>query len=197
MLNEETSIDLRRELERDLLVRVQQGDSSAFSEFVAARGPRLLRYARTICGDHARAQDALQDALLSVWRYRGATPDNPSAWLMSIVRNAARRQFRGAAHGAREDAIEAEPGVDSGWGNTQAQARTLARLEDREQIERGFSGLAPSDREILWMSDCEELTLEEIGAILGVQTGAVKSRIHRARLRFVAALGKEDHHDAK
>jgi RNA polymerase sigma-70 factor (ECF subfamily) len=72
------------------------------------------------------------------------------------------------------------------------QTRALARLEDREQIERGLAALSPADREILLLSDCEELTIDEMSAILGLQAGAVKSRVHRARLRFVAALSKGD-----
>jgi RNA polymerase sigma-70 factor (ECF subfamily) len=192
MSNEETSIDLRRVPEEVLLTRVQQGDKAAFSALVAARGASLLRYARTVCADHARAQDAVQDALLSIWRYRGPAPDKPNAWLMSIVRNAASRQFRGAAHGGREDATDVERDVDAGWGDAQMQTRALARLEDREQIERGLAALSPADREILLLSDCEELTIDEMSAILGLQAGAVKSRVHRARLRFVAALSKGD-----
>lgn len=192
MSSEETSIGVRVETDETLLARVREGDRSAFSALVSGRGASLLRYARAVCGHDARAQDAVQDALLSIWRYRGPAPDNPTAWLISVVRNAARRQFRGAAHGGREDATEIERDVDAGWGNAQMQARTLERLEDREQIERGLAALSPEDREILLLSDSEELTIDEMGAILGLQSGAVKSRVHRARLRFVAALSKGD-----
>ena len=61
-------------------------------------------------------------------------------------------------------------------------------LEDRQEIERALGALSDDDREVLALVDAEGLSIEEASSSLGVTEAALKSRLHRARLRFMAAM---------
>ena len=76
---------------------------------------------------------------------------------------------------------------DAGWG-TEPPDALFERLEDRASLERALGDLAPADREVLVLRDLEELSGDETAAVLGITLRAMKSRLHRARLRLAAAL---------
>jgi RNA polymerase sigma-70 factor, ECF subfamily len=76
-----------------------------------------------------------------------------------------------------------------------SQDSVAERLAARELVEAGFRGLSTEDREILVLRDLEQLTGEEAAATLGITLPAQKSRLHRARLRFLANVKGMDAHD--
>ena len=77
-------------------------------------------------------------------------------------------------------------GCEAGWGHT-SEAFSSA-VESRDRVHRGFAALEPDDREVLILRDLEGFTAREVAETLGVGLGAAKSRIHRARLRFITQL---------
>ena len=66
----------------------------------------------------------------------------------------------------------------------------LAR-ESRAHVAAALTSLSPDDREVLLLRDVEGLSGEETAHTLGVDLAAMKSRLHRARLRLAAACRKE------
>ncbi len=68
----------------------------------------------------------------------------------------------------------------------------LERIESDEWVRHALAQLDDDDRDALALVDVEGLSIEEAAAALSLSVAAVKSRLHRARLRFVAALRKED-----
>lgn len=62
------------------------------------------------------------------------------------------------------------------------------RKESREVFERVLEQLDASDREILLLRDVEGLSGEEVAAILGITIAAMKTRLHRARLRLASKV---------
>ena len=74
-------------MQRDLVVRAREGDHDAFSELAAGSIERLLRLARLIVRDPDRADDAVQDALVTAWLdIRGLRdPDRFDAWLNKVL----------------------------------------------------------------------------------------------------------------
>ena len=175
-----------------ILVRLRGRDEGALRELVASEGGKLLHIARALSHDDQRAQDAVQDTLLAVWLGTGEMPAHPRAWLHTVLRNAVHRQYRGSAHASREDTSLETLGGQAGWNCTPQLDATLQRIEDRDAIDKAVAGLGPQDQEVLRLVDGESLSLDETAALLGIEVGAVKSRVHRARLRFIAALGQQE-----
>ncbi len=189
------------ESDRELLERSAAGDAGAFEAFVARHQASVYRYLRALTGDDADAEDALQETFLAAWRgaagFRGA--DSARAWILTIARNAARRQHRRRA--GEPERFESVDSVDwlglmAGWGSEPAPDELLARLADRDLLARAMARLSEEDREILVLRDLEGFSGEEVTRMTGLTLPAAKSRLHRARLRLTAALKEEVHADA-
>lgn len=148
---------------------------------------RLLLASATTPAD---AEDALQEAFLAAWRAAGAFAGTGSAraWMLTIARNALHRRYRRRA-GEPVDVIPLDRlGAEAGWGAVDAPDQLVERLEDREILERALARLDQADREVLVLRDLEEFDGEETARLLGLSVGAMKSRLHRARLRLAAHL---------
>ena len=173
----------------ELLERTAEGDRRAFERFVEAHEGAVLRYVRTRTSDPAVMEDALQETFIAAWRsahtFRG--PGSARPWLLTIARNAVRRQYRrpaGAPDGFEPlDAVA----VRAGWGRDPDDAWT-DRIAAAQVVERGFRALSPDDREVLVLRDLEGFGNEEVAELLGLSLAAVKSRVHRARLRFMESV---------
>jgi RNA polymerase sigma-70 factor (ECF subfamily) len=175
-----------------LLERAAAGDREAFDLFVRRHQASVWRLLRALTRDPADAEDALQDAFLGAWRGAGTYRGGPSArgWMLTVARNAVRRAHRRRAGEPPELESLEELGLHAGWGANPGTLETLAR---RELLERALARLTPEDREVLVLRELEELSGEETAAVLEVGVPAMKSRLHRARLRLVAALREIDH----
>lgn len=175
-----------------LLARIAGGDRVAFATLVRRHHAPLHRWVAALSRDPAGADDALQEAFLAVWRSAGSFRGDASAraWLYTIARNCIHRQKRRVA----SDPIESleQLGEQAGWGDTRACARVEEALADRERLARVLDQLPVEDREVLLLVEGEGLSLVEAAAAAELTLAALKSRLHRARLRVVALLAKED-----
>jgi len=176
-----------------LLARAAAGDRGAFEAFAERHRPAALRYLRALTRS-AVAEDALQEALLAAWRGAGGFRGSGSAraWLFTIARNALFRELRPA--GPRpEDLVPLDAlGVAAGWG-AEPSVDPREALLDQDRVERALATLAAHDREALLLKDVEGFRNDEAAALLGLDLAAFKSRLHRARLRFLAALHGDRH----
>ncbi len=155
----------------------------------------VFRFLRTLTGAAADAEDALQETFLAAWRsaakFRGE--GRARSWLLTIARNALHRQRRRRV-GEPADFVSLDQlGLQAGWGAEAASDLFLARLEKRELLERAFQQLSAEDREVLVLRELEGFSGEEVSRMIGLTLSAMKSRLHRARLRLVAALKEEVH----
>lgn len=182
----------RDEEDRRLIDAVRGGDRAAFLALLSAHGPSVRRLARVITGRDADADDVLQDTFLSAWRGREAlrSDGSPRAWLLAIARNAARRRVRREALVRAEEPSLLDLGLAAGWGaEDDADPESLAAAHaDREALARALESLPHDDREVIVLRDLDGLSGEEVAATLGLSLAAQKSRLHRARLRLMAAL---------
>jgi RNA polymerase sigma factor (sigma-70 family) len=166
--------------DRELVVRAQRGDESAFAALVEPHREVSFRLAYVITGAAAEAEDAAQDALVKAWRalgrFRAGEPFRP--WLLRIVANEARNRRRSAGRrlrltlrAAAEPQLATEDGVDR-----RALLDALHALPDDAQA-------VLTCRFLLGLSE------HETAAALDVAPGTVKSRTSRAleRLRELYA----------
>jgi RNA polymerase sigma-70 factor, ECF subfamily len=176
----------------DLLRGTAGGDRAAFTAFVRRHEPAVLRYVTAITDDADRAADAQQETFIAAWRgaaeFRGT--GSARAWLLRIARHRVYREFRLRSGQPRAHATLEVLAREAGWGDDSAE-RITNRIDAREQVRAGFQPLSVEDREILILRDLEEFSGEETAEMLGLSLAAQKSRLHRARLRFMAALKRE------
>lgn len=169
-------------MHRALVDLARQGDEEAFADLARAVGDRLMAIAYRILRDVDRAEDAVQQALVTAWRELPSLRDADrfDAWLRRILVHAcyaeARRRRAWAAN-VRVLPTEGPAGPDE-----------LASVLDRDRLERGFRRLSPEQAAIFVLHHYVGLTLPEVAEELGVPLGTVKSRLHYATEALRAAL---------
>ena len=171
-----------------LLSRARDGDSAAFGELVEHYRDNVYRLAYRMCGNPHDAEEAAQEAFVAAWRalpnFRGDA--RFSTWLYRLTTNAAidllRREKR--HHGASQEEI---PELADTADSPQQQ---MERSEEQEAVQRGLSAISEEYREILLLRYMQELDYAEIGALLHLPAGTVKSRLNRAKAALKAALLK-------
>jgi RNA polymerase sigma-70 factor, ECF subfamily len=172
--------------DRRLLEASAAGDRAAFEGFVCRHEAAVFRFLKASASSEADAEDALQEAFVATWRGAGSYRGGASArgWILTIARNALSRAHRlRAGEPATFERIE-ELGLEAGWG----QDDTLEDVARREVLERALEALSGDDREVLVLRELEGFSGDEVAEMLGITVAAMKSRLHRARLKFVAAL---------
>lgn len=187
-------------LDDDALIRaVAGGDRRAFHALVERHWAPLYRFLVAMIGvrEPAAAEDALQEAFTAVWTHAGTYrgESRGRTWLYTIARNAVSHRYRRRENrpelAVSLDASLDELGVEAGFGDLTSGERVLRAIEDRDRVRKALGALSPGDREIVTLIDVEELTAEEAASALEIGVAALKSRLHRARLRLMAELRKE------
>lgn len=175
--------------ERDsqLMQRAAVGDRGAFDEIVQRHAPSMFRFARALASTPSAAEDALQEAFLGAWRAASSFRSEASvrSWLLTILRNAIYRQHRRRVDEPDVTEPLSELGIAAGWGDPEISA---LRRESRDVLANALNQLAPSDREILLLRDIEDVPGPDVAAMLGLTLSAMKTRLHRARLRLAARV---------
>jgi RNA polymerase sigma-70 factor (ECF subfamily) len=172
-------------VQRDLVVRAQQGDAEAFSLLAADAIDRLHGVAYRILRDSDRADDATQQALMSAWDHLRSLrdPDHWDAWTYRIVVHAAYREAR--RERVRREAIR--------WmvPEQRVASESSEAVADRDELEQAFRALSPEHRAVLTLRYYADLPFAEIAEILGVPVGTVGSRLHHATRNMREALRRE------
>lgn len=167
----------------ELLADHVAGDRYAFEELFHRHHRQLHRLARLTSRDPDDADDALQDAMLSV--HRGAKSFRHdaavSSWLYRIVVNACLDRLRRNKSHPIATLDDDHPVAD----------RT-AQVETAIAVQRALMGLPVGQRAAVVAVDMHGYTVADTARLLGIAEGTVKSRCARARARLAAAL---DHLD--
>jgi RNA polymerase sigma-70 factor (ECF subfamily) len=177
-------------VERELVERAGRGDRAAFDEVVRRRIDGVHRTAMAILGNHADAQDAVQDAFVLAWR-RLPTLRDPArfdAWLGRILVNACRMVVR-ARPRVREVPVDLMPAAAE---PTDRRATSFdTDLLSADAFDRAFARLTVDQRAVLVLHHYDDLPIADIAARLGIPAGTVKSRLHHARLALERSLARE------
>jgi RNA polymerase sigma factor (sigma-70 family) len=171
---------LRTQSDDRLLALAAGGHERAFEAIVERYRRSLLRHARRFLPE-ARAEDALQQALLSAWTAlrRGDDVRELRPWLHRIVHNSSLNALRAAGYDYDElrDTLEGSGGP--------------AELAERRAIVRGtlagLAGLPERQRDALLQIAVEGRSQDEVAEELGLSQNAVRQLVHRARTAMRAA----------
>jgi RNA polymerase sigma factor (sigma-70 family) len=162
-------------MQRELVERARSGDREAFSVLAAASISRLYAVANLILRDGDRAQDAVQEALVSAWRDVRALRD-PDAWDAWLNRLAVRACYRWARKERRRNLVELQLEPDEDVAGTLDFARALV---ERDDLERELGRLTIDQRAVLVLHFYLGIQLAEVAGILDIPIGTAKSRLHR------------------
>ena len=188
---------MTQEEELRLIRRVQAGETEAFEGLVRAHEKTVYNLALRMTGDAQDAEDMAQEAFLKAYRslgdFRGESKF--SVWLYRIVSNVCldhlRRQSRRPSVSLT---AEDEEGEEQQWDvpdERLSPERLLEQKLTREAVQKGLRELPEEQRQILLLREIKGLSYEEIGELLSLEPGTVKSRIFRARKRLCAFLLQE------
>lgn len=167
-----------------------EGGDDGWAERVLGYTPVLLRFASAFTGNHADAEDLVQDAILRAYRSRDGFRGEASelSWLRRILRNLAIDRAR---RPDREVSVEA---VEVDWRDdayTVDAAEVVAAAERREDLLDALSRLSHPYRTMVVLHDVEGWTVAEAAAELGIELPAAKQRLRRGRMALVSALDAE------
>ncbi|HYC55072.1 MAG TPA: sigma-70 family RNA polymerase sigma factor [Thermoanaerobaculia bacterium] len=173
-----------------LVAGLRAGDSHAFEKLLREHGPRLLRLARRFLANEEDARDALQDAMVAVYRSVAEFKSGAalSTWLHRIVVNAALMKLRTKRRHPEEDIEQYLPRFledghrrEPGTAWAESADSVLEREELRGAVREAIAKLPDAYRIVLHLRDIEELSTAETAEILGTTKNIVKIRLHRAR----------------
>jgi RNA polymerase sigma factor (sigma-70 family) len=156
---------------------------------------RLYRIARATLGNHAEAQDAMQEAYLAAYRAIGQFRGDAAlaTWLSRLVLNECMGRLRRTAR--RQNVI---PLVSSNSeintvanDDSELPDRILGREEMRALLERKLDDVPRSFRVVFILRSVEELSVEETAQCLGIPEATVRSRHFRAKSLLRESLAQE------
>jgi len=169
--------------ERELIERVQKGETEAFKDLMAPYERRIYSLLYGMVGDHEDALELTQEVFIKAYRsiksFRMAS--SFYTWLYRIAVNLA-LDFR-RHRVANPEPKEASDPPDEGGPDS-----SLLRKELNEQIHRAMALLSAQHRAIVLLREVEGLSYREIAEIMGCRLGTVMSRLHYAREGLRRAL---------
>lgn len=165
----------------ELAASARGGDRGALDELLSRHVDRVHQLCRRILRDPHDALDATQNALIAVAlridRFDGRAAF--STWLYRVTTNAALDEARRRAR---------RPVPVGSWPERPAGDDLSSEVADRVDIERALDSIPVEFRAAVALRDLADLSYEEIGDVLDVPPGTVRSRIARGRTALAAVL---------
>ncbi|MEN6576095.1 MAG: RNA polymerase sigma factor [Phycisphaerales bacterium] len=169
-----------------LVLRCRQRRQDALEELIRTWERPLLYYVRRLVDKDEDARQILQETWLKV--FQGLVglrnPASLPAWLYGIARNTAISHLR--ARCQERALFESDDGTQYSDGDD-----AHLRFDNAERIHFGLGRISLVHREVLTLFFLQDLSLEEIAAVLEIPAGTVKSRLHHAKRALKAVLEQE------
>jgi RNA polymerase sigma-70 factor (ECF subfamily) len=184
----------------ELAAHAAAGDEAAFAAIMRRHNRLLFRTARGILRSDVDAEDALQEAYLRAWRALDGFRREAklSTWLARIVINeslARLRRDRAAVVIPLEGALESalgEPLRQPMDDDADRQPEGVAmRAELRRTLEASIDRLPDAFRSVFILRAVQEMSVEDVAAVLGLPEATVRTRLFRARALLRELLSHE------
>lgn len=181
--------------EAQLLVRARDGDFVAFETLVNLTEGKIYHHLLRLVGNPDDARELLQETYLSAYKHLKSFKGDSafSTWVYRIATNHALMRLRKnnpETVGLDEIAVpsheELKKRTISDWALNPREA--ALRKEVRSLLDRAIQDLPPTYRAVVVLRDVDDLSTAETARILGISEGAVKTRLHRARIFLREAL---------
>lgn len=179
--------------EQKLISLAQKGDQVAFEQLLDHYQKPVYHQALRLVGNPEDAADVTQEVFIKVWKhlpsFRGES--SFSTWLYRLTDNAALDLIRREKKRRGDSSLDDEEGaltLPADPAPTPHQA--IEQKELHQAVAEGLAQLSEEHRQVLVMREINGLSYEQIGSILDLSPGTVKSRIARARISLAKFLQK-------
>lgn len=174
-----------------LVVRCKSGERQAFDELVLKYQRRVFSLAYRMLNNYDEANDIAQEVFVRVFRsIKGFRQDCAVfTWLYRITVNLSKNRLRVLnREKARTEALDDPVATYDGEvikkeiaDDKPLPSEIIAQKEKDALIQKAVASLEEEFREVVVLRDIEGLSYEEVACILKINTGTVKSRLHRGR----------------
>lgn len=175
----------------ELVSAAKSGEGEAIEQLLAEARPKLMALAMRVLGNADDAEDAVQDAMIKVWRNLGRFEGRAAftTWLHRIAINAAldRLRRRGSVHIAAGVPDEHHHHA-SELAPPETPERVYARTETAVVVRHALSRLSDTHGEALRLCDLEGESYATIATVTNCPIGTVMSRLFHARRKLARAL---------
>jgi RNA polymerase sigma-70 factor (ECF subfamily) len=174
------------------VIQCQKGHIDAFQILVERHQKKMINIAYRMTGDYNDACDITQEAFISAYRaikkFRGEAKF--STWLTGITINHAKNRLRQLQSQSYHEVVSLDDPLETGTGGLLArdppsrETPAIEQLEQKEiqaKVQGCINTLDAEYKQVLVLRDIEGFSYEEIGDILKIPDGTVKSRLYRAR----------------
>ena len=175
------------ETDERLLEEAAQGQTAAFQILYERYRDPIFRFAYRMLGSVEAAEDVAHDCFLGLIKEPGrfdSTKASLRTYLYAAARNQAAKRYQTFGREGGLDELPNEP-------RTAEQHEPIRQVLDGElaaEVQRAIASLPALQREALVLFEYEDLSLAEIGAVVGVDSNTVKARLFRARDKLRAKL---------
>ncbi len=173
-----------------LIEQARAGDPKAMELILARHEQRVYRFGLRMCGNEDDARDVLQETLLAAFKNLGTFRGDSqiSTWLYQVARSfCIKQRRRREGEPARHEGMESNEVKHLASDASEPDSRTHAK-QVGEVIQAAMNTLQDDYREALVLRDVEGLSAEEAAGVVGIEVGALKSRLHRARMQLKQSL---------
>jgi RNA polymerase sigma-70 factor (ECF subfamily) len=190
-------------IRREVIESCKAGDERAFAEIVLHSQKKVFNIAYRMLGNLEEAKDLAQEVFISVFDSIKDLREEIrfDAWLTQITLNHCRNRWKYLKRrqyfnsDSLDDPIETEEGdVPRDVYDPSDNPETLYEKKLIQQlIQRGLQKLKEDQRELLVLRDLQGFSYEEMGELLGLPEGTIKSKLHRARMDLKRVLERSAH----
>jgi RNA polymerase sigma factor (sigma-70 family) len=169
-------MELSQNEEKSLVCQAQGGSREALGKLYDSITPKLFGYLVNVVNDKTTAEDIFQDtwqrAIEALPKYQIRQNIRLSAWIFAIARNECKKQWLKSGQANKfEPEKQDEPSAEPD------------KIREKILVEQTLLQLSENDREIIRLYYISDLTLNEIAAILNINSITVRVRIYRALKR--------------
>jgi len=190
-------------IQKEVIERCKAGNEKAFAEIVLHSQKKVFNIAYRMLGNLEEAKDLAQEVFISVFEsIKGLKEEIKfDAWLTQITLNHCRNRWKYLKRrryfnsDSLDDPIETEEGsMPRTLVDPSDNPETLYEKKSIQQfIQRGLLKLKEDQRELVVLRDLQGFSYEEMGELLGLPEGTIKSRLHRARMDLKEILERSAH----
>ncbi len=188
---------------KEVIEGCKAGDRKAFEKIVLFYQRRVYNYAYRMLGNMEEAKELAQEVFVSVFESIRELREEAKfdAWLKQIILNHCRNRWKYLKRrhyfnsDSMDDPTETEEGeVAKPFIDPSDKPDILyEKKRVQEWIQKGLLDLKEDQRELIVLRDLQGLSYEEMGSLLGLPGGTVKSKLHRARMELKNILERDVH----
>jgi RNA polymerase sigma-70 factor, ECF subfamily len=166
--------------------------AATFDQLFEEFSQPIFTYVLRMVGDRDRAEDITQDTFIKAYRKLDTLTDETSirGWIYRIATNTAIDEIRRRRFVARPADDDEHAPLDRADERPGPEAQMMARTFD-ERVQRALLRLRPNHRQCLLLSDLEDMSAQQIGEVMNLSYGAVRTLLCRARGQMRDELAAE------